>query len=256
MSSTILAKDTTVERLDAAMELLSTTGRGRMPKDLAEQHGWGMANVHAFIVNFLKQIYILGPSVKVSDHPDFVRYGLVWCSIINAHHREEEEWYFGMLSKAISVEMIEKEHAQFHQPLEDMQNYLISCLPPKAEWGVFRTKAPSDSPHLAFDAERLNKIIDTLVVSFVPHFCDEISYLEATKLRAFISEEEFKVMLKRVWKEVMARPLAFNIALALHVRNRYFPPAPWIVTNFLIPWVLYWPGRRMWRFAPKKAYWV
>ncbi|KAF8308876.1 hypothetical protein DL93DRAFT_2231305 [Clavulina sp. PMI_390] len=256
MSEAILAQETTIQKLNAAMDLLSKRGVGPAPKDLAVLQGWVMANVHGSLINMLKQIYAVGPTIKPSDHGDFVKYSLMWSSVVHAHHHEEETWYFGYLSKAIQVETIEKEHALFHQPLEDMQNYLISCLPAGAEWGITRTKVAADSPNATFDAAKLNAIIDSLVTSFIPHFCDEISYLDADKLRAFVSEDDFKAIMKRAQKEIGGQPGAFHIVGAMHARNPSFPPAPWFVTKILIPHVLTLKDRRIWRFIPAKSYWT
>ncbi|KAF8308873.1 hypothetical protein DL93DRAFT_2100380 [Clavulina sp. PMI_390] len=252
----ILAKKTTAERLDAAMELMSQKGRGPNPTDPAEHQAWIMSNAHGAILNMLKQFYVLGPTIKPADYEDFVGYGLMWCSVVHTHHHEEESWYFGYLNKVIQLEQIEKEHALFNQPLMDMENYLVSCLPAGAEWGITRNKVPSDSPNVPFDAAKVNAIIDTLVVSFLPHFCDEISYLDAEKLRAFITDSEWKEIEERGKKEIGGQPPVFHVMGVLHSRNTAFPPAPWLVVNILIPWVFYWPYRRLWRFAPAYSYWA
>ncbi|KAF8308886.1 hypothetical protein DL93DRAFT_2086377 [Clavulina sp. PMI_390] len=254
-ASSILAKETTVEKLDAAMDFMHTRAQGPAPKDLAVLQGWIMANVHTLFMNMLKQIYVLGPTIKPADYDDFTQYALMWCSTLHAHHHEEEEWYFGMLNKAVQLETIEKEHALFSQPVQAMEDYLISCLPTGSEWGLARTKVSRDSPKVTFNAAKLNGLIDALVPTFLPHFCDEISYLDPAKLRAFISEAEFEAIMKKAEGSIGGQPAAFHVLGVYHSRNRAFPPAPWLVVNVLIPWVFYWPYRRLWRFAPTASYW-
>ncbi|KAF8308874.1 hypothetical protein DL93DRAFT_2086357 [Clavulina sp. PMI_390] len=251
----ILAEETTVERLDASMEAMAQKGRGPSPSDPASRQAWIMSNAHGIILNMLKQVYVLGPTIKEADYDDFVKYGLMWCSLIQAHH-DEETWWFSYLSEVVQVETIEKEHALFHQPLDDMKNYLISCLPAGAEWGIHGTKVASDSPNDTFEAAKLNAIIDILTTSFIPHFCDEISYLDADKLRALVPEENFIAFEKRAQKEVGGHPAAFFVAVVMHTLNPSFPPAPWPVVKILIPWVLYWQYRNLWRFAPAASYWA
>ncbi|KAF8287354.1 hypothetical protein DL93DRAFT_2174371 [Clavulina sp. PMI_390] len=254
-SSAILSKETTVEKLDAAMEFMSIKGRGPAPKDLAVMQAWMMSNIHGLFISMLKQIYVLGPNVKTTDHDDFVKYGLMWCSTLHAHHHEEEQWYFRFLDKAIQVETIEKEHARFTQPLQDIEDYLISCLPSGSAWGLARTRVSRESPKVLFDGATLNTLIDAFVPNFLPHFCDEISYLDAAKLRAAISEAEFQALMRTADREIGGQPAPFHVLGAYHSRNPAFPPAPWFVINILIPWVFYWPDRRLWRFAPSASYW-
>ncbi|KAF8308884.1 hypothetical protein DL93DRAFT_2086374 [Clavulina sp. PMI_390] len=247
--------ETVPEQLDAVMDFLSKTGRGPAPTKSAEAHSWGMSCVHGSLMNMLKNIYVLGPTIMPKDRDDFVQYGLMWCSVLHTHHHEEETWYFPALNKAINVETIEKEHEKFQKPLQEMEEYLVSCLPAGAVWGIHNTKIPIGSPNGVFDAAKLNAIIDTLLPNFIPHFCDEISYLDPAKLDAFVSEAEFKAVEKIAEKEIGALPTAYVVALYLHILNPAFPPAPWFVTSILIPWVFYWKHRNIWRFVTNTPYW-
>ncbi|KAF8308875.1 hypothetical protein DL93DRAFT_2170759 [Clavulina sp. PMI_390] len=254
-AATILGRETTVERLDVAMELMSGKGRGPNPTDPAERQAWIMSNGHGCIVNMLKQFYILGPNIKKADYDDFVKYGLMWCSIVHAHHHEEE-WWFPYLSEAIDVESVGKEHELFYRPLMEMEGYLISCLPAGTEWGVTRNKVPSDTPNATFDFAKVNTLINTLVVSLLPHLCDEISYLDGSKLRALVSKENWTALEKRSQKEWNSLPIAFLVAGVIHAPNPSFPPAPWFVTKILVPGVFSWKYRRIWRFAPAVTHWT
>ncbi|KAF8308872.1 hypothetical protein DL93DRAFT_2158717 [Clavulina sp. PMI_390] len=255
MSATTPLNETTLESLHAALDLMSKAGNGPAPKDLAVLQSWLMSNVHASVLNMLKHIYLLGPTIAPEDETDFVKYGLMWCTMIHAHHHEEETWYFNYLSKAIKPEQIEKEHAKFHAPLHAIEDYLVTCLPGGSEWGIHRTKVPNDATSVRFEAATLNSKIDELATTFLPHFCDEISYLEPSKLRAFVTEDEFKVIMQRADKEIGKLPASCHVLIAQHALNPAFPPAPWVVKNILIPWVFYWPERRIWRFIPASTHW-
>lgn len=85
------------------------------------------------------------------------------------HHEMEDSWYFPILSKAVSLELIEGEHALFGTPLHALEEYLLSCLPGGTLWDGGRKAVPQNSPNSTFESAKLLGLIDELVPSFVPH---------------------------------------------------------------------------------------
>ncbi|KAF8287353.1 hypothetical protein DL93DRAFT_1221186 [Clavulina sp. PMI_390] len=245
----------TIQQLDDALAFLSKTGRGPAPPSPYDAQAWIMSNVHGMMINGLKHIYVTGPTIQPKDYDDFVGYCLIWYSLIDSHHALEEAWYFPTLQPAIPLSLIEGEHAEFHDSLEAIGKYLVECLPGGTPWGGYKKSVPHDSPNHAFDAAKLNLLIDVFVPAFTPHFCAEIGYLEPAKLREKLTDDTWKALDKRIAEEVPKMPKAFFVYELLHVRSKYFPPAPWIIKAILIPWILYWPERRFWRFAPEKGSW-
>ncbi|KAF8308883.1 hypothetical protein DL93DRAFT_2063547 [Clavulina sp. PMI_390] len=247
-----------MKQLDDAIALMGKTGSGPKPADPFVAQAWIMSNIHAIILGALRHIYLVRPTIQQQDHVDFVGYALYWVELLDFHHHLEETWTFPHLKAALPIDVIEAEHAAVHPPLEAMKDYLLNCLPAGATWGAFKKPIPADSKNHPFDAAKLNSLIDAVVPAFVPHFCNEIGYLDATKLRASVTHDDLKAMFNTLFPELMKlvrQPKGFFVYEYLHTRSYDYPMAPWFVSKFLIPWVFYWQDRRFWRFAPQRVFW-
>jgi hypothetical protein len=88
--------------------------------------------------------------------------------VTHHHHRIEEDWWFDALKGAVPKDDIVHEHDGFRQEINDMETYLVSCLPAGTKWGPYTDVVPAASSQ-TFDAQRLEKIIEALVTAFVDH---------------------------------------------------------------------------------------
>lgn len=92
--------------------------------------------------------------------------------MLHEHHEFEESWYFPMISNAVSVALIEGEHAVFEKPMRAFEEYLLSCLPGGTRWDGGRKTVPQNSPNSTLESAKLLGFIDELVPAFVPHVRD------------------------------------------------------------------------------------
>ncbi|KAF8306971.1 hypothetical protein DL93DRAFT_2171922 [Clavulina sp. PMI_390] len=250
-----LADGSTMKQLDDAIKLMGKTGAGPRPNDPFVVQAWIMSNVHAFLLTSLRHIYVTAPVIKRSDAPDFIGYALCWVEQVNLHHHIEDNWSFPYLKAALPTGAIEAEHNALNPPLEAMQEYLLNCLPAGTKWGAFKKTVPATSLGNPFEADKLNSLIDAVATVLVPHFCNEIDYLDAAKLRSKVGHDELTAMFTMLMSELGKLPKGVFVFENMHTRSREFPPAPWFVTRILLPWVFYWQDRRWWRFAPQQIFW-
>lgn len=126
-------------------------------------------------------------NIKPTDYEDFMLYALFWVSVceltesVNVecsfvfvaqvthhHHQVEEDWWLDGLKGAVLKDDIVHEHDGFRQQINDMETYLISCLPAGTKWGPYNDVVHAASSE-TFEPQRLEKIIEALVAVFVKH---------------------------------------------------------------------------------------
>ncbi|KAF8311188.1 hypothetical protein DL93DRAFT_2169231 [Clavulina sp. PMI_390] len=242
----------TLAKLDLALGRMRTIGAGPMPADPFDHAAWEMACAHAMILIELQNIYVKARTIAQNDKRDFVLYALFWVDVVEHHHEIEEGWVMELLKGPSFKDEITHEHDGFREQIHDIQHYLTSCLPAGTKWG-FRNHTVSAKALETFRAETLEDLIEKLVEVFLEHFCDEPTYLEAQKMRAYHSHEQMEAVIKRVVTYIQSQPPSFHVNTWLHRPNSTFPPVPWFV-KVLINWVWYWPDRNIWRFAPTLTY--
>lgn len=89
------------------------------------------------------------------------------------HHEFEETTYFPMFSSKFDSTIIVAEHKLFHDGVQEMMEYLISCLPIGTAWGYGKvvsasTSRGSEEP-VKFDGSHLCGIIDSFASPLVKH---------------------------------------------------------------------------------------
>jgi hypothetical protein len=149
--------------------------------------------------------------------------------VIHHHHHIEEDFYFDGFKGAIDKSGIVHEHDGFRSRIDDIKAYLESCLPGGTKWGPYADVVPATSPNNKFDSASLLKLIDALTEAFLQHvcliptrnpcqnclltdfdfvidqFCDEIGYLEPSKIRNYLSHEEMVAVNKRILDHILAQ---------------------------------------------------
>lgn len=249
-----MTNKTTLKNLDDAILFMQTSGAGPMPKEPFGGFQWSMAGAHGIILISLKNIYVKASTIKPADVHDFLLYTLYWVAIIEHHHHIEEEWAMDDLKGAVSKETIIHEHDGFRHQIHDFQAYLESCLPAGTKWGPYTDVVAAGTTKREWDSKEAERLIEELVAAFLTHFCDEIGYLDAAKVRTTLSYEEAEAVNKKLEHYIVKQPPSFHVFSHIHRPGENFPPMPWFVKHILCPWVFYWPDRYMWRFAPKLKY--
>jgi hemerythrin-like domain-containing protein len=59
-----------------------------------------MAVLHNSFSRGLNSIYLQAPYIKEEDVQDFIKYCLVWHSVVSTHHEQEEKLLFPAIEKA------------------------------------------------------------------------------------------------------------------------------------------------------------
>ncbi|THH13489.1 hypothetical protein EUX98_g9720 [Antrodiella citrinella] len=233
-----------------------------------------MAGAHAFIINALLDIYEKSPSIPEEKYDDFVGYALQWVAVLHHHHSWEEEHYYPMFTHKYDTSFIVAEHEGFSAALTEMEEYLISCLPSGAPHGYGKV-APIHEQQV-FNASYLLSLIDKnlrasflackhhvsyLVMSLIlipPFFfiklLQEVTYLHSDRLHeSGFTEAEIRHIAAETNKYMMNMPMTTFLVYVtlLSPKGSDFPPAPSFVKRYVVPYVLYWPNRRLWQFAPK-----
>jgi len=243
----------TVATLQDAADYFEKNCQGSPPKDVFEYQAWDMAGAHYVFMKAGIQVYEHAPNVPKEKVKDFILYALQWTSSIEHHHDMEETVYYPSLNPKFDSSEIITEHAAFTSGLHDFQEHLVSCLPAGTSWGYGKTAGPHEQQK--FDAQHVLTLMDQFVPPMASHLTHEIELISAQHLRdTGISEQELKKIGDVQLKHLQAMPLTtFATFFVLHAPpNSDFPPAPAPIRNFLVPYVLTYPNRKLWQFAPKK----
>jgi len=240
----------TLQRFDDAIALMKTFCAGALPKDPFAGPAFLMGGAHSLILITLRNVYVKASTIKPADYEDFVLYALFWVAVTHHHHQVEEDWWFDALKGAVPKDDIVHEHDGFRQEIHDMEIYLVSCLPAGTKWGPYTDVVPAASSQTTFDAQRLEKVIEALVAAFVDHFCAEPGYLSGAKIRAKLTHEEMEALNDRLEKYIISQPPSFHVWSFVHRPSDDFPPMPWFLKRIVIPWIWWWGGSNLWRFAP------
>ncbi|TCD67486.1 hypothetical protein EIP91_012347 [Steccherinum ochraceum] len=231
--------------LVSALAKLMETARGPLPSDAYAAQTWSMAGSHACIINGLHNVYTQAAQIPENKHVDFVGYALQWVANMHHHHEWEEEFYLPMFAPKFDPSLIKQEHEAFTAGFNEMQEYLISCLPTGAKYGYDQI-APEHQQQ-SFDAQRLLTLIDSFAHELATHLVQEIDYLHPDKLRACgITEEEMNDAATKTMEHMKAMPgtTFLTYVVLLTPPESGFPPAPGFVKNLIVPWVLSWANRQ------------
>ncbi|KAH8092217.1 hypothetical protein BXZ70DRAFT_951794 [Cristinia sonorae] len=245
----------TSQDLSSAIDKLMVTAKGAQPADVFVAQAWEMAGAHAFILNALLDVYEQAPTIPKHLSVDFVGYALQWVAVLHHHHSWEEEHYYPMFTHKYDTSFIVAEHETFTAAVHEMEEYLISCLPSGEKHGYGRI-APQHAQQ-EFSATHLQAVIDKAAGPLSSHLLQEVTYLHSDKLHeAGFTVEEIRHIAAETNKYMMNMPTTTFLVyvVLLSPKGSEFPPAPPFIKNYVVPWVLYWPNRRWWKFGLKNFY--
>ncbi|TFK68128.1 hypothetical protein BDN72DRAFT_842247 [Pluteus cervinus] len=243
---------TTEEVITSSLAACMKFAKGPSPNDAYEARVWEMAGAHSFLLNALLHLYKTAGSIPSEKHCDFAEYALMWYAAVHHHHEWEESSYYPLFGPKFDTETIITEHQIFHDGVERLKDYLVSCIPAGTAWGFGQVSEHTNQ--VAFDAATFRALISDFAEPLGAHLQQELDYLEPAKLRASgLTEADVKhigVMTATHMRSLP--PTIFLVYVVLHVpKESGFPPAPGLLRNFVAPYVFWIPYRRLWQFAPQ-----
>ncbi|KAK0206284.1 hypothetical protein DFS33DRAFT_1313751 [Desarmillaria ectypa] len=245
----------TQEQIRSAIDAFESTAQGTKPADLFDMQSWMMGGAHVSLGYGLLSLYEQAENIQPQDVQDFVGYSLQWVAAMEEHHDHEDRFYLPMFpSKFASTAgtAIHDEHKSFAANLQSMHDYLVSCLPSGATYG-YGTVA-GEHEQQTFDGKKLKEIVDGMIENWCKHMTNELTYLSPSNLReSGLTEDELKKIGAETATHMKSQPkTTFGVYVVIHTPSSLsFPPMPGFVKNYIIPYLLYLPYRRLWRFAPK-----
>ncbi|CAL5873012.1 uncharacterized protein PFLUO_LOCUS7281 [Penicillium psychrofluorescens] len=124
-----------------------------------------MALVHNIIIRGYNSMYLQAPKLKPADIPDFLRYCHAWYLFVVGHHDSEEMVLFPKIEEDTGIKGImdedTKEHAAFHDGLEEMNTYAETCIATPSKYKgaelvkIFDSFADAFHSHLASEPLKL-----------------------------------------------------------------------------------------------------
>ncbi|KDQ17586.1 hypothetical protein BOTBODRAFT_172044 [Botryobasidium botryosum FD-172 SS1] len=207
-----------------------------------------MCHPHNLMIRGINSIYLQAPHVKKpADIADFLYFCGSWCQLVAQHHKEEEDFFFPAVEKAIEkpgfFDGEVEEHHTFLIGFDEMRKYLKETTPE------------------TFSAARLNGIIDKFATDLQKHLSGEIQTLLALEKEP---KADGATLLKianeageRAVKELGSETLPFILGLCDRTYEggiHNFPPG----MPAFVPWLAhYWfarPHRGAWRFCPSDTW--
>jgi len=157
-----------------------------------------------------------------------------------------------MFSPKFDTSFAETEHGTFTPGLDELQDYLVSCLPSGAKYGTGDIAKPHNQQ--TYDGAHVCEVIDGFTEDLCKHLLQEISYLQPEKLKASgLTEADLKAIADESLKHSKTLPLTTLVTFAVLVAPKgvQFPPLPFFLRKYAVPHILAWPNRHLWQFAPK-----
>ncbi|KAH8092216.1 hypothetical protein BXZ70DRAFT_464504 [Cristinia sonorae] len=242
----------TLQTLRSTLDFFIKACHGPKPTDGHDAQYWTMAGIHAFILNGLISIYEQAATIPEEKAVDFCGYALQWTSATHHHHHVEETAYFPMFSHKFDTSFVEQEHSTFTPGLEALDSYLVSCLPTGAPYGL--GEVAGEHEQQKYDGSRVISIIDSFAEPLCKHLIQEVNSMEPDKLRAAgLTEAEMQTIAQESMKQSKKLPLTTIVvySIMLSPKEIDFPPFSSFLRYYVVPYVLAFPNRRWWQFAPK-----
>ncbi|KAH8893030.1 hypothetical protein GQ53DRAFT_745945 [Thozetella sp. PMI_491] len=225
-------------------QLISTPAWKAEKPDLLEEFAGTMAVVHNIFLRGMNSIYNQAPWVKPNDVQTFLRYIIVWCEFLAAHHDGEEDNIFPYIDKACGMPGLmdtnREQHKAFHDGVEKLQSYAEEHLGRKA----------------AYSGEEVVSIIDEFMPALRKHLAEEIGTLMALEphianLKGLpeVGEKEAQQNMGKVGFAKLPYLLLNHDKEWENGKWAGFPPMPWVI-SLLLRKGLYYVHSDLWKFTP------
>jgi hypothetical protein len=201
---------------------------------------YNMANTHDLYKLAYKTILpLLEPEkTPLNDLDNFLGYCKAWATSIVGHHDSEEEVLFPFLNTKLDFSTEIEQHVRVAEGLTGIIKYIDE----------------STADHAKFSASKLKEMTEALGGHLFEHLDEEVEDLAPEKLKVFTPEE-----LTKAGKDLMVYirahsdkyvTLPFMRCHTPPELKEIWPPFPWIVKRFVVPWILAPKNAGYWKYAP------
>ncbi|KAJ7640839.1 hypothetical protein DFH06DRAFT_1271425 [Mycena polygramma] len=208
------------------------------PTDVYEGLQYNMAKTHDLYKLGYKTILPHLDNPPLDDLDNFLGYCRAWATSIVGHHDSEEDVLFPFLNKKLDFSTEIEQHTHVAAGLTAIISYIDE----------------STADHSKFEGSKLKGLMESLSGHLFPHLDEEVEDLAAEKLKVFTPEE-----ITQAGKDLMVYirahsdkyiTLPFMRCHTPPELKEVWPPFPWIVKRFVVPWLLAPKHAGYWKYAP------
>ncbi|KAK9379676.1 uncharacterized protein V2V93DRAFT_373325 [Kockiozyma suomiensis] len=209
----------------------------KIPDNVYSKMQFAMHAVHITFEKGFNNILVLLENPPVHDLYNFLGYARSWATSLLFHHESEDEVMFPFLMTKLDFKSEVEQHKVIHSTCTKFAD---------------RTLAMQNDTSL-FDAAELSQILLENKDLIFQHLSEEVQDLAPENLKAF-TEQELTDMTLRLnkYSKTKADPFTTFVYMRCHTPPEYkgFPPLPWFVRSFLVPWVFASKHKGYWKYAP------
>ncbi|KAJ7754522.1 hypothetical protein B0H16DRAFT_1662884 [Mycena metata] len=208
------------------------------PTDPYESLQYNMEKTHDLYKLAYETIIPHLDNPPLNDLDNFLGYCRAWASSIVGHHDSEEAVLFPFLNKKLDFSHEIEQHVQVAEGLTGIINYIDE----------------STADHTKFDAAKLKDLMEKLSGHLFEHLDEEVEDLAPEKLKVYTAEEitqagkDLMVYIRAHSEKFITLP--FMRCHTPPELKEIWPPFPWIVKRFVVPWILAPKHAGYWKYAP------
>ncbi|KAF8574056.1 hypothetical protein K439DRAFT_1420908 [Ramaria rubella] len=174
----------------------------------------------------------------LDDLKNFLGYCEACLLAISYHHHVEETVFFPFANQKLDFSHEMEQHKDIHAGLDRLID----------------TIQAAQTNHSLFDAAQMKKMMVGLRTPMYEHFDEEIAHLNPAELKVFPTEEIVAIMEKvKTTAKGTGDPFKMVPFYLSHRPLEYsktWPPMPWFVRKFVVPYVIAARHSGYWRYSP------
>ncbi|KAF8532743.1 hypothetical protein JB92DRAFT_2687030 [Gautieria morchelliformis] len=209
-----------------------------IPTDPYELLQYNMIRAHQTFKNGYQSILPRLDNPPMDDLTNFLGYCEAWADAIDDHHGAEEIVVFPFLNKKLDFSQEIEAHKIIHAGLDEL---LATIRAAKADTSLF-------------DAQKLKEMMVKLKEPLFKHLDEEVAHIAPGELKVW-EAHELEGLIDTLEKHAKSagNPFVLVPYMRSHTPPEYkdlWPPMPWIVRKFVVPYVLAVRYSGYWKYSP------
>ncbi|KAI0324080.1 hypothetical protein GY45DRAFT_466949 [Cubamyces sp. BRFM 1775] len=211
-----------------------------VPANPYELLHWNMKLAHQTYEQGYNRILDLLSDMPKDDLANVLGYCEAWVYSVVHHHNTEEESVFPVLNEKMDFSHEQEQHKEVHAFLDEFLATIHAAQKDKTK----------------FDAVKLKGLVLSAKDSLFTHFEEELSHLEAAKMKeAGFTEAECTELVANMVKHAKSNGDPFIVVpfMRSHTPPEYkdiWPPMPWVLRKVVVPMMLAKRYSGYWKYAP------